>query len=309
MLALATKRAFARTTLRRSTPLVGTRKASALAIKPLMPRKPTAAAAALEPALTVLQATKAEGVTPPKRGRRTKAQGGIEQLSSLEVQQIALSPVPMVKKSAGGAVVEEETAVEAVVTPKKRRARTKVLAVEDDQKSVDEAEATRVTASGKRKRRSTVAVTVDADVGTPVSLPLRRSGRARKPVTPAAEVDEALDEALEESPKKRRKRKTDEPVPYVIPPVERLQTSFKGRLGYACLNTVLRTPGRGQEPVFCSRTCRLETMKQKGMDLVKELGLRNVEDLGRMIEWNERNKCAFFHHLPLAEGEADYSEG
>lgn len=30
--------------------------------------------------------------------------------------------------------------------------------------------------------------------------------------------------------------------------------AFKGRLGYACLNTILRAQ---KPPVFCSRTCRL----------------------------------------------------
>ncbi|EJU05968.1 UV-endonuclease UvdE [Dacryopinax primogenitus] len=138
---------------------------------------------------------------------------------------------------------------------------------------------------GKRKRRSTVKDEPD----TPGS-PLRRSTRARKPVLPTAEVSSAEET---QTPKKRRKRKTDEPVTYIIPDVERRETAFRGRLGYACLNTVLRAGGQGVEPVFCSRTCRLETLRQKGVEFVKELALKNVEDLEKMIQWNEENKIQF----------------
>ena len=55
-----------------------------------------------------------------------------------------------------------------------------------------------------------------------------------------------------------------------------LPLPWKGRLGYACLNTVLREM---KPPIFCSRTCRLETIKQKGMSFCKELGRQNAEDL------------------------------
>ncbi|KAI7899362.1 UV-endonuclease UvdE-domain-containing protein [Cokeromyces recurvatus] len=66
--------------------------------------------------------------------------------------------------------------------------------------------------------------------------------------------------------------------------------AFKGRLGYACMNTVLRA----QKPsVFCSRTCRLDTIMKKGIDYVKELALANVADLLTMIQWNEDNKIRF----------------
>ena len=67
-------------------------------------------------------------------------------------------------------------------------------------------------------------------------------------------------EELEEKPKKkqRKPRKPREPKPepvYVIPDVEKLapHPTFDGRLGYACLNTILRAK---KPPVFCSRTCR-----------------------------------------------------
>ncbi|KAI8328538.1 UV-endonuclease UvdE-domain-containing protein [Choanephora cucurbitarum] len=66
--------------------------------------------------------------------------------------------------------------------------------------------------------------------------------------------------------------------------------SFKGRLGYACMNTVLR---HQKPPVFSARTCRLDTVRKKGLDYVKELALANVADMKKMIQWNEDNKIKF----------------
>jgi len=72
--------------------------------------------------------------------------------------------------------------------------------------------------------------------------------------------------------KKPRRRQAPKPEPvYVIPDVERKETTFKGRLGsyhllsfmwtypcagYACLNTVLRNKKPASDSIFCSRTCR-----------------------------------------------------
>ncbi|OJT06819.1 UV-damage endonuclease [Trametes pubescens] len=96
-------------------------------------------------------------------------------------------------------------------------------------------------------------------------------------------------------PKKRqtRKRKVKEPVVYDIPPVETKTTTFKGRLGYACLNTILRATK--PEPIFCSRTLRIDTILKPefGMDYCKELGRKNAEDLARLIQWNEENNIRF----------------
>ena len=55
-----------------------------------------------------------------------------------------------------------------------------------------------------------------------------------------------------------------------------------GRLGYACLNTVLRT--QKPEPIFCSRTCRKDTIHKNGLDFAKNLGLQNCRDLCKLIE-------------------------
>ncbi|KAH9903260.1 UV-endonuclease UvdE-domain-containing protein [Cubamyces lactineus] len=111
--------------------------------------------------------------------------------------------------------------------------------------------------------------------------------------SPLTELDD--EPPVAEAPKKKRTRrkKNTEPVVYDIPPVETKTTSFKGRLGYACLNTVLRA--MKPEPVFCSRTLRIDTILKPefGMDYCKELGRRNAEDLARLIEWNEQNHIRF----------------
>ena len=68
---------------------------------------------------------------------------------------------------------------------------------------------------------------------------------------------------------------------------------FKGRLGYACLNTILRSR---KVPVFCSRTTRIATINKedKGMAFVYELGRQNAEDLSKVLEWNEKYGIRFF---------------
>lgn len=93
---------------------------------------------------------------------------------------------------------------------------------------------------------------------------------------------------------KVRKARAPKPEPvYVIPDVERGATTFKGRLGYACLNTILRNKKPASEAIFCSRTCRIDSIKKNGIEWVKELGRQNVKDLIKLIEWNEENNIRF----------------
>lgn len=101
----------------------------------------------------------------------------------------------------------------------------------------------------------------------------------------------------QEKPKKkaRKPRKPREPKPepvYVIPDVEKIPNpGYEGRLGYACLNTILR---KKKPPVFCSRTCRIDTINKNGMDFLKELGKQNCRDLVELIQWNEDNVGGVF---------------
>ncbi|KAF8739442.1 hypothetical protein AX14_009616 [Amanita brunnescens Koide BX004] len=107
--------------------------------------------------------------------------------------------------------------------------------------------------------------------------------------------DSSEDESVPENRLRNRNKRTPKPEPvYIIPDVERKETTFRGRLGYACLNTVLRNRKPASETIFCSRTCRLESLRKNGIDWVKDLGRKNVEDLISIIEWNEQNNIRFF---------------
>lgn len=60
------------------------------------------------------------------------------------------------------------------------------------------------------------------------------------------------------------------------------------QLGFACINTELR-----KKSIFCSRTCRLDTVSQKGLNFVKDLVKKNINDLAEHIEWNYENGIRF----------------
>ncbi|KAH6611725.1 UV-endonuclease UvdE-domain-containing protein [Chaetomium sp. MPI-SDFR-AT-0129] len=112
-----------------------------------------------------------------------------------------------------------------------------------------------------------------------------------------------------------------------------LPLPWKGRLGYACLNTYLRS---AKTPVFSSRTCRLasiidhrypladpsqpehsvknrpdkskEPSVELGQMFVQKLGLANARDIIRMVRWNERYGIRFMRlsseMFPFASHEA-----
>jgi UV DNA damage endonuclease len=62
-------------------------------------------------------------------------------------------------------------------------------------------------------------------------------------------------------------------------------------LGYACLNTKLRA----QKPsIFASRTCRLDTLKAKGIEYVYGLISQNLQDLKKILEWNYNNNIFLY---------------
>ena len=61
------------------------------------------------------------------------------------------------------------------------------------------------------------------------------------------------------------------------------------RLGYACINTVLRA-----QDIYTNRTLRLAKIKEKGIECAKELGLKNIKDLIPIIKLNEENGIRFF---------------
>ncbi|KAF4218360.1 hypothetical protein CNMCM8980_002568 [Aspergillus fumigatiaffinis] len=104
------------------------------------------------------------------------------------------------------------------------------------------------------------------------------------------------------------------------PPVNSsyLPLPWRGRLGYACLNTYLRN---ATPPVFCSRTCRIASILEnrhpladpsqpphptknrpdrdrtpdvaRGQAYVESLGLANARDLIKLLRWNDKYGIKF----------------
>lgn len=60
-------------------------------------------------------------------------------------------------------------------------------------------------------------------------------------------------------------------------------------MGYCCINTELRNYG-----IFCSRTCRLDTVKTKGIDILYELAEKNIDDLRSIFRWNYKNNIFLY---------------
>ncbi len=176
----------------------------------------------------------------------------------------------------------------------------------------------------KRKRPVNVVV-INSDEGSSKlaeeSVTNRPVKKRKNKATKKLETGDSVSEGTLTQQKRQRKLKP-EPV-YIIPDVEKKETTFRGRLGagillcvsdradlslpgYACLNTVLRNKKPASEAIFCSRTCRyvvvtliplmhanplvrIESSKKHGMEWVKSLGQKNVEDLLKVIQWNEDN--------------------
>ncbi len=63
------------------------------------------------------------------------------------------------------------------------------------------------------------------------------------------------------------------------------------QLGLCCMNTTLK---KNKPPVYCSRRMIIRTIKEKGIDVLKEKIIKNLEDLLIMIQWNEDNGIKVF---------------
>lgn len=131
------------------------------------------------------------------------------------------------------------------------------------------------------------------------------------------------DEALMSDPEAEEDLADEEEIKQAVsrpPPVhsDYLPLPWKGRLGYACLNTYLRN---ATPPVFSSRTCRIASILdhrhplkdptqpehatknrpdkdqpadiRRGQEFVESLGLANARDIIKMVRWNERYGIKF----------------
>ncbi|KAI6166086.1 UV-endonuclease UvdE-domain-containing protein [Pisolithus thermaeus] len=132
---------------------------------------------------------------------------------------------------------------------------------------------------------------VSPDPATNPDDRLTEKGSPRRKSTKRSITDCQVDEYVPTGRQKKKREST--PASWDILDVEKKDTAFRGRLGYACLNTLLRSKKPAAEAIFCSRTCRIESIKKKGVDWVKDLGQKNAEDMLKIIEWNERNHIRF----------------
>mgnify|MGYP000209160373 FL=1 len=60
-------------------------------------------------------------------------------------------------------------------------------------------------------------------------------------------------------------------------------------MGYCCINTELRSLG-----IFCSRTCRLDTVNSKGIEYIYQLAWQNINDLPAIFRWNYTNNIFLY---------------
>lgn len=60
-------------------------------------------------------------------------------------------------------------------------------------------------------------------------------------------------------------------------------------MGYCCINVHLRNLG-----IFTSRTCRLDTIREKGLSHSYDLAMRNLEDMAAIFRWNFNNNIFLY---------------
>jgi UV DNA damage endonuclease len=186
--------------------------------------------------------------------------------------------------------------------------------------SPDAEQAARASTGGKKKRAPAAsikgAVNEDVDHVTN-SIPPKSSSPTRSVQRKEGEVHRADPEAdiTEEADPQELKEALSRP-----PPVnsDYLPLPWKGRLGYACLNTYLRF---SNPPVFSSRTCRIASILEhrhplkdptqpehptknrpdkdqpadvaRGQAYVEALGIANARDIVKMLRWNDRYGIKF----------------
>ena len=63
------------------------------------------------------------------------------------------------------------------------------------------------------------------------------------------------------------------------------------QLGLCCLNTELRAR---KPPIFASRKMIIRTIKENGIHVLKEKIIQNLEDVLKLMDWNEKNGIKVF---------------
>ena len=187
-----------------------------------------------------------------------------------------------------------------------KRGRSKVKKVEHETNGVDASKVdTTADKKVKRSNKASKEVKVEVEATTTPAISKMIKEEAEDPEADGEEVadEEEIKEALTRPP----------PVNS-----DYLPLPWKGRIGYACLNTYLRN---SNPPVFSSRTCRIASIlehrhplkdpsqpehptknrpdKEKPVDIelgkryVEALCLANIKDIVKMVRWNDRYNIKF----------------
>jgi len=265
-------------------------------------RKPSAAVVNPDESKDIIDAPSAMRASPDNAPAEEIVPGPV----GVEVQRGSESPL--------------SDAPDVVEPPKPKRGRGKKAEADKDVKDVNgvaeaAADAVENKASVKKGRgkKKEVKVEEEADVASvAASTPAKKTpkktsnGEAGDP-----EGDEEDDTADPEEVKSAAFRPPAVNSAYLPLP-------WKGRLGYACLNTYLRT---SNPPIFSSRTCRIQSIlehrhplqypdqpehptknrpdrskpadHQLGQRYLEAVCLANVKDISKMIRWNEKYHIRF----------------
>lgn len=219
---------------------------------------------------------------------------------------------PTALRASPDAEESTETLTTSKVNGRVRRATKQApLKEESDLSSLDDEEPE--TPSAKKPKRTPTKSSVAAKKGSDEIKAFVAQQKAAK----AKEGDEVDPEADGDVAEDGDAVKLEARRP---PPVnsDYLPLPWRGRLGYACLNTYLRfsTP-----PVFSSRTCRIQSILDhrhplthpdqpehptknrpdknqpadvsRGQRYVEEIGLANARDIAKMVRWNDRYGIKF----------------
>ncbi|TVY89476.1 UV-damage endonuclease [Lachnellula willkommii] len=223
-----------------------------------------------------------------------------EKGESLDVQKVAQEPPRIPAKTNGVKEEDEDSPLSDLETPappsiqKQKRSPTKSSI--SAKKGSDEIKAFKAEQAAKKAAATKVKKEDDEDEWD------KRVDPDGDEDGPAEDIDTLKNEAARP------------------PPVnsDYLPLPWKGRLGYACLNTYLRF---SNPPVFTSRTCRIASIIEhrhplkdtsqpehatknrpdksqpasieRGQRYVEELGLANVRDLPKMFRWNDKYGIKF----------------
>ncbi|KAK0335369.1 hypothetical protein LTR59_009059 [Friedmanniomyces endolithicus] len=214
----------------------------------------------------------------------------------------------------------------AVVEPPKRKGRAKkaqdagegVRKAEETIGAVVDAAAAHTTVAAKKARRKTIKQEEDDDTGTtaPTTAKAAPLKKGKKPIDDEVATRDPEAEGDEDAPDEAEVNEASLRPPPVHS--DYLPLPWKGRLGYACLNTYLR---QSNPPVFSSRTCRIQSILEHrhpltdptqpehptknrpdrskpanvelGQRCVEALGVANARDIAKMIRWNDRYNIKF----------------